>query len=179
MPISRPRTLLTAIVLAAATLAAGCGGGGDSKAKQDNALTRPQYIKQVDAVCRKTAQQSKPTNRKLQALVNGSGTFSSRLKKAAPLLHTTYRLQKAKLDRIKAMAPPAKDRAQVAEVVKASAAALAEFRNGLPIAERGDLKNFIDIAFDANGTRAKAERLGTTYGFRTECFAVPIDLSSF
>jgi hypothetical protein len=178
MLISRPRMLLAAIVLAAATLAAGCGGD-DSKPKQDNAVTRPQYVKQVDAVCRRTSQRSKPTNRKLQALVNGSGTFSSRLKKAAPLLRTTYRLQKAKLDRIKAMRPPDKDRAQIAQVVKASAAALAELRGGIPVAERGDLKNFIDIAFDANGTRAKAERLGTTYGFREECFAVPIDLSSF
>jgi len=176
MVISHPRTLLTAMLVAAATLAAGCGG--DSKSKKEDAVTRPEFIKQVNAVCAKTVQQSKPTNRKLQALVNASGTFSSRLKKAAPHLRTTYELQKAKLDRIKAMTPPPKDRAQIAKVVKTSAAALAELRSGIPVAERGDLKNFIDIAFDANGTRADAERLGTTYGFREECFTVPIDLSS-
>ena len=177
MLISRPRMLLTAMLLAAAPLAAGCGGD-DSKSKPKTAITRPQYIKQVDAVCRRTTQQSKPINRRLQALVDASGSFSSRLKKAAPLLQKTYDVQKAKVDRIKAMAAPEKDRAQIAEVIKTSYAALAELRGGIPVARRGDLKNFIDIAFDANGTRAKAERLGTTYGFRAECFAVPIDLSS-
>ncbi|MBA3748860.1 MAG: hypothetical protein H0W96_15410 [Solirubrobacterales bacterium] len=178
MAISRARMLLSATLVATVTLLAGCGDD-DKKAAKDDAPTRAEFIKQVDTVCRKTTQQSKPTNRKLQALVDGSGTFSSRLKKAAPLLQTTYELQKAKVDRIEAMQPPTKDRVQIAEIIKTSNAALAELRGGIPVAERGDLKNFIDIAFDANGTRAKAERLGTTYGFRVECFAVPIDLSSF
>ena len=178
MVTSRARMLLSATIVATVTLLAGCGDD-DKKAARDDAPTRAEFIKQVDAVCAKTTRASKPTNRKLQALVDGSGTFSSRLKKAAPLLRTTYRLQKAKVDRIDAMTPPPKDRAQIAEVIKTSYAALAELRSGIPVAERGDLKNFIDVAFDANGTRAEAERLGTTYGFRSECFAVPIDLSSF
>ncbi|MEY2514796.1 MAG: hypothetical protein QOJ89_2154 [bacterium] len=179
MAFSRARKLLPAVLAAAAVLPiAGCGGD-DSKSTKDSGITRAEYVKQVNAVCAKTAQQSKPTNRKLQALVDASGSYTSRLKKAAPYLQTTYDLQKSKVDRIKAIDPPQKDKAQVAEVVKASTAALAEFKRGVGIAERGDLKSFIDIAFDANGTRAKAERLGTTYGFNAQCFAVPVDLSSF
>lgn len=178
MATSRARTLLTATIVAAVTLLLGCGAD-DKKAAKDNTPTRAEFITQVNAVCARTAQQSKPTNRKLQALVDGSGSFSSRLKQGAPLLRTTYDLQKAKVDRIAAMTPPAKDRAQIAEVIKTSNAALAELRGAIPVAERGDLKKFIDVAFDANGTRAKAERLGTTYGFNAQCFAVPIDLSSF
>ncbi len=176
MGISDARMLLTAAIVATAALLSGCGG--DDKAAKDEGPTRAEYVKQVDAICRNTTRRSRPTNRRLQALVDASGTFSSRLKKAAPHLQTTYELQKAKLDRIKATEPPSKDRAQIAEIVKTSNAALGEFRGAIPIARRGDLKNFIDVAFDANGTRAKAERLGTTYGFDAECFAVPVDLSA-
>ena len=178
MAFSRARKLLPAILAVAVLPIAGCGGGDPDSAK-DSSITRPEYIKQVDAVCAKTTQESKPTNSKLQALVDASGTYASRLKKAAPHLQTTYDLQKTKLDRIKAIDPPAKDKAQVAEIVKTSEATLGEFEDAVGIAERGDLKSFIDVALDANGTRAKAERLGTTYGFDAECFAVPVDLSAF
>ena len=176
MAFSRARKLLPVILAAAVLPIAGCGDDSDSAG--DSGITRPEYIKQVNAVCAKTAQESKPTNRKLQALVDASGTYASRLKKAAPHLQTTYDLQKAKLDKIKAIDPPEKDKAQIAEVVKTSEATLGEFQDAIGIAERGDLKRFIDVAFDANGTRAKAERLGTTYGFDMQCFAVPVDLSS-
>jgi hypothetical protein len=174
---ARTRLLLPALFAAVVLPLAGCGG--DSKSSEDNGITRPEYIKRVNAICAKTAQKSKPTNRKLQALVDASGTYKSRLKKAAPYLSTTYDLQKDKVAQIKAIDPPTKDRAQIAEVIKASDQTLKEFQGAIGIAERGDLKSFIDVAFDANGTRAKAERLGTTYGFRQQCFAVPVDLSSF
>jgi hypothetical protein len=177
MAFPRARKLLPAILAAAVLPFAGCGGD-DSQSAKENGITRAEYIKQVDAICAKTAQESKPTNRKLQALIDASGTYASRLKKAAPHLQTTYDLQKAKVDRIKAIDPPQKDKAQVAEIIKTSTATLGEFQDAVGIAERGDLKGFIDVAFDANGTRAKAERLGTTYGFDAECFAVPVDLSS-
>jgi hypothetical protein len=174
---ARARTTLLAILVAAATLLVACGGGSDSK--KAAGPTRPAYIAEVDALCQKVARQSRPTNRKLQALVNASGTYASRLKKSTPLLQKTYALQKSKLDGFRGITPPAKDQAQIKQVIAASSAALEEFRGAIPIAERGDLKAFIDIAFDANGTRAKAERLGTDYGFRADCFAVPIDLSTF
>jgi len=177
MGFSRTHMLLSAILVATVLPIAACGDDSES-AKKDSAITRAEYIKQVDAICAKTTQRSKPTNRKLQALVDASGTYTSRLKKAAPHLQTTYDLQKDKLDQIKAIDPPEKDRAQIAEVVKVSDATLVEFQDAVGIAERGDLKSFIDVAFDANGTRAKAERLGTTYGFNADCFAVPVDLSS-
>ncbi len=177
MGFSRAHMLLSAILVATVLPIAACGDDSEP-AKKDSAITRAEYIKQVDAICAKTMQDSKPTNRKLQALVDASGTFTSRLKKAAPHLQTTYDLQKDKLDQIKAIDPPEKDRAQVAEVVKVSDATLVEFQDAVGIAERGDLKSFIDVAFDANGTRAKAERLGTTYGLNADCFAVPVDLSS-
>jgi hypothetical protein len=177
MALSRARALLAAILGAAVLPIAGCGDDSES-AKKDSGITRAEYVKQVDAICAKTTQKSKPTNRKLQALVDASGTYASRLKKAAPHLQTTYDLQKDKIEQIKALDPPEKDRAQIAEITKVSDATLAEFQDAVGIAERGDLKRFIDVAFDANGTRAKAERLGTTYGFDADCFAVPVDLSS-
>lgn len=174
---SRARTILVALLVAAASLLAACGGG-DSEPATDDGPTRPQYIAEVDALCKKTTRASRPTNRKIQALVNGSGTYSSRLMKATPLLQTTYDLQKSKLDGVKSVQPPAADREQVAKVVAASEKALEEFRGGIPIAKRGDLKEFIDVAFDANGSRATAERLGTQYGFAEDCFAIPIDLGT-
>lgn len=164
------------LLVAAAALLAACGGGGDSEAKKDDGPTRPEYVAEVDALCKQVTRRSRPTNRKIQALVNASGSFSSRLKKSTPLLRKTYALQKGKLDDFEAIEPPASDRAQIDAVIAASSQALEEFRGGIPVAQRGDLKAFIDIAFDANGTRAKAERLGTTYGFAADCFAIPIDL---
>ncbi len=165
------------MLVAAAALLAACGGE-DSEAEKDKGPTRPEYIAEVDALCKKTTRASQPTNRKLQALVNGSGTYSSRLKRATPLLQKTYDLQKGKLDGVKSVEPPAADRPQVSKVLAASAKALEEFRGAIPIAQRGDLKEFIDIAFDANGLRQTAERLGTNYGFAEDCFAIPIDLGT-
>lgn len=177
MSSSRARTKLTviALLIAASTLLSACGGG-DVKATQADGPTRPAYIARVDALCRKVTKASQPTNRKLQALVNSSGTYSSRLKKSTPLLQRTYDLQKGKLADVRAIKAPPKDVAQVDEVLSVSSKALEEFRGGIAIARRGDLKSFIDIAFDANGTRARAERLGTTYGFAQDCFAIPIEL---
>lgn len=166
--------MLIAVLLSAAGALGACGG--DDKPAKDTGPTRPEYIAQVDKLCKKVTQASQPTNRKLQALVDGSGTFSSRLKKSAPLLRKTYDLQKGKLEDVRAIQPPAKDRAQVNKILATGSKALEEFRRGIPIAQRGDLKNFIDIAFDANGTRADAERLGTQFGFDEDCFRIPIEL---
>jgi len=174
MASSRARTLLIALLMTAASALGACGG--DDSSAEDSGPTRPEYVAKVDALCAKVTQASRPTNRRLQGLVNGTGTFSSRLKKSAPLLQKTYDLQKGKLEDIKAVRPPVKDRAQIDEVVAVSSKALKEFLDGIAIAERGDLKNFIDVAFDANGTRARAERLGTTYGFAEDCFRIPIEL---
>jgi len=175
MSSTRARTTLVALLLSAASALGACGGD-DEAAEKDSGPTRPEYIAQVDALCAEVTKASQPTNRKLQALVNGSGTFSSRLKKSTPLLQKTYDLQKGKLEDVRAVPAPKKDRAQIDEVLATGSKALQEFKKGIPIARRGDLKNFIDIAFDANGTRAKAERLGTTYGFAADCFRIPIEL---
>ena len=167
------RLLPLAILVGAAALLGGCGGSGKAK---DDGPTRPQYIAKVDALCQKITRQSAPTNRKLQALVNAGGSFTSRLKRSPPLLRTTLTLQKRKLSQFKAIEAPKKDVAQIKELETAADATLQQLRDAIGIAERGDLKAFIDIVFDANGARAKAERLGTTYGFRKDCFTVPVDL---
>jgi hypothetical protein len=176
---TRPDRLAFVAVLAGLALAlAACGGDDGSKKSSDNAVKRPEYITQVDAICKKTSQQSKPSFSKLQALVNASGTYKSRLVKGAPILHTVYDLQASKFQRFKAIEPPTADRAQIAEITKAAGDTLAEFRKFLPYADRGDLPKLIDIATDASGSRARVERLGTTYGFRKDCFALPLDLSN-
>jgi hypothetical protein len=167
------RRTLTAILVAGATALGACGGSDKAK---DDGPTRPQYIAQVDALCQKIMRESAPTNRKLQALVNASGSYTSRLKRSPPLLRTTLKLQTRKLSQFKAIDPPKKDVAQIKQLETAADATLQQLRDAIGIAERGDLKAFIDIAFDSNGARAKAERLGTTYGFRKDCFTVPVDL---
>jgi len=168
------RSMLTAVLLATAAALGACGG--DSEKAADKGPTRPEYIAEVDALCQKITRQSAPTNRKLQALVNASGTYTSRLKRSPPLLRTTLKLQTSKLEQFKAIEPPATDKAQIQELSTAAEATLQQLRDAIGIAERGDLKEFIDIAFDEDGARAKAERLGTTYGFRKDCFTVPVDL---
>jgi len=155
-----------------------CGDDGSKSSSADDGVTRPEYITKVDAICKKVAQQSQPSFRKLQALIDASGTYKSRLIKAAPTLHTVYGLQATKLRRFKAIEPPEADRAQVAEITKTATATLNEFRDFLPAAESGDLEKFIDVATDANGNRARVDRLGTRYGFRKDCFSLPLDLSN-
>ncbi len=170
--------LAAAAVLAGLALALGACGGDEDKSSGDNGIKRPQYIAQVDAICKKTSAQSKPSFTKLQALVNASGTYKSRLIKASPILQRVYDLQDEKFQRFKAIEPPTADRAQVAEIRTAAQATLKEFEEFLPAAESGDLEKFIDVATDATGSRARVERLGTTYGFRKDCFSLPVDLGS-
>jgi hypothetical protein len=169
------RASLATLLLAVALFAGACGGA--DKAAQKKSVSRPQYIAEVDALCKKVMQQSKPINRRLQALVDASGSYASRLRKAAPLLHETYDRQSAKLRRFQAIEPPTADRARISALTTAAKAALGDLAKGLPAADSGDLKSFIDTAFDATGSRARAEQLGTDYGFDKTCFALPVDLS--
>jgi len=162
-------------MLAAGALVLGACGGED-KDKQDAGVTRPQYIAEVDALCKKVTAQSRSRNRKIQALIEGSGSFASRLRKGAPLLRQTYKAQAAKLATFKRIEPPAADRAPIAELTVAAQGALDDLRKVLPAADRGDLPPIIDLAGDATGNRTKAERLGVRYGFREDCFGLPISL---
>ena len=175
----RPYRIACVALLAVLASALGaCGGDdGSKRSADDNGITRAEYIKQVDAICKKVAQQSKPSFRKLQALIDATGTYKSRLIKGAPTLYTVYDLQASKYRRFKAIDPPTADRAQVAEIRAAAEATLKDFRDFLPAADRGDLVQLIDIATDATGSRARVDRLGTTYGFRKDCFSLPLDLS--
>jgi hypothetical protein len=175
----RPSRIACVALLAVVAAALGACGGDDSKSSSDdNGITRAEYIKQVDAICKKVAQQSKPSFDKLQALIDASGTYKSRLIKGAPTLRTVYDLQATKLRKFKALQPPTADRAQVAEITTTATQTLKEFRQFLPAADAGDLEKFIDIATDATGSRARVDRLGTTYGFRKDCFSLPLDLSN-
>lgn len=175
-----PDRLTSALVaaLAGVALALGACGGDDGGKSAENSVTRPQYVAKVDAICKRTTQRSKPIFTKLQALVDASGTYKSRLIKAAPLLRKLYKLQSAKLERFKAAKPPTADRAKIAELTKAAQQTIDEFRDFLPAAKAGDLNKFIDIATDASGARADAELLGTSYGLREDCFSLPVDLSN-
>jgi hypothetical protein len=166
------RALLAGTLVACALLVAGCGG--DSK--KDKGVSRKQYVTEVDALCRKVTLQSGPTNRRLQALVDASGTFASRLREGAPLLRRTYAAQSAKLERFKRIEPPTADRARIKQLTVAAEAALKDLRDTLPAAERGDLPPIIDLVTDASGARGRAERLGADYGLREDCFSAPIKL---
>ena len=145
----RLTTTLAAALAAAAFALGGCGGAGSHQAAH-NAITRPELIAKVDAICKEVARRSKPSFRTLQALVDASGTYKSRLIKAAPTLRTVYKLQASKLRRFEALDPPTADRAQIAEITRSA---------------RETLKERVD-------------RLGTTYGFRADCFSLPLDLSA-
>jgi hypothetical protein len=173
----RLASVLCGALAGLAILLAACGGSSGGGKAADNGITRPEYVKKIDAICRRSARESKPTFDGLQALVDASGTYKSRLIKATPLLKTTYKLQSAKLKRFKAVQPPTADRAQVAAITQAADATLAELKKFLPAAAVGDLSKFIDIATDASGERAKVDRLGTDYGFESDCFSLPIKLS--
>lgn len=168
------RRMLAGMLAAVALLATACGG--DDEAARDDGVTRPQYIAQVDALCKKVTRDSRPINREIQKLLEASGSLSGRLRKGAPLLRRTYQKQKAKLEAFKKIEPPAADRAQIAALTTAAQRALDDLRDALPAADAGDLPPIIDLATDASGARTKAERLGATYGLREDCFGLPVSL---
>jgi hypothetical protein len=166
------RALLVATLVACALLGAACGGGS----KQDQGVSRKQYVPEVNALCRKVTLRSRPLDRRLQALADASGSFASRLRKGAPLLRRTYDVQAAKLERFKRIAPPKADRARIKQLTVAAEAALKDFHDALPAAARGDLPPIIDLVTDASGARGRAERLGADYGLRADCFTPPIKI---
>ncbi len=170
-----PRAL-AGMILAIALLAAGCGGEDGGQSKAEAAKIRRAYVAKVDALCKKVSEQSRPINRKIQGLIEGSGTYASRVRKGAPLLEQTYEAQASKLERFKKIEPPQGDRRQIQRLTTAAEALLKDLRDGIPAARRGDLPAIIDLATDATGNRAKTERLGLTYGFREDCFSLPIKL---
>jgi hypothetical protein len=170
-----PRRVLALLLVAATPLLGACGGDDKSKAA-NNGPTRPQYIAEVNALCSKVTRDSRPTIRKIQALIEGSGSYSSRLRKGAPLLRDTYDAQAAKLADFKKIAPPKKDVVQIRQLTVAAEGALGDLRDALPAADKGDLPPIIDLATDASGNRAKVERLGVTYGFQEDCFGLPVKL---
>jgi hypothetical protein len=168
------RRLLVWVLAAVALLATACGG--DDEPAKDQGVTRPQYIKQVDALCAKTTRESRSINRRIQALIEGSGSLKRRLRKGAPLLRQTYEKQAAKLAAFKKIEPPQADRAQIAALTTAAQRALDDLRDALPAADQGDVPAIIDLATDASGARTRAERLGVTYGLREDCFGLPVSL---
>lgn len=165
--------MLAGMLAAVALLATACG---DDEAAKDEGVTRPQYIAQVDALCRKVTRESRPINREIQKLLEASGSLSGRLRKGAPLLRRTYEKQEAKFEAFKKIEPPAADRAQIAALTSAAQRALDDLRDALPAADAGDLPPIIDLATDASGARTRAERLGATYGLREDCFGLPVSL---
>ncbi len=180
MAAMRPTTALAATLVALALALGACGGDdGDGDGGSDgNAVTKPEYVAEIGTICKKATEQSKPIFDRLQKLVDASGTYKSRLIKAAPDLRKLYKIQNTKLQSFKDVEPPTADTAQIAELTKVAQQTIDEFEEFLPAADSGDLEKFIDIATDASGARADAERLGTNYGLREDCFTLPVDLSN-
>ncbi|MGI8731471.1 MAG: hypothetical protein ACR2LK_16060 [Solirubrobacteraceae bacterium] len=169
-----PRAALALMIAVIALVAGGCGGeDGD---EPDPAEVRRAYVAEVDALCKRVTEQSRPRNRKIQALIEGEGTFSSRLRKGAPLLRQTYKAQRDKLERFKEIEPPEDDREQIEELTTAAEAALEDLRKALPAADRGDLPPIINLVTDATGNLGEVESLGIEYGFAEDCFGLPIEL---
>ncbi len=180
MGATRPDRLRLTLSAAIAGLAIALGACGDDNdgASADKSITKPEYVAKINGYCKQATRQSKPIFDRLQKLVDASGTYKSRLKKAAPDLRKLYKIQDAKLQRFKALEPPEADRAEITELTTVAQKTIDEFEEFLPAAEAGDLEKFIDIATDASGARGDAERLGTNYGLQADCFTLPVDLSN-
>lgn len=168
-PLGRLRPLIAGLLVASALGVAACGGSSGPKG-----ISRADFVKKIDGICDSVARQSAPTNRGLQALVDGSGTYTSRLEKSVPLLRETLRYQTSKVERFERVTPPKNDVAKVKQITTAARAFLDELRDIIPKARTGDLPSFIDFATDASGNRGKVEQLGVDYGIKDACFTLPI-----
>jgi hypothetical protein len=165
------RSTVAALLVAGALLLVACGGSS-----KGGGVSHAGFVAKADAVCQSIARESKPTNDAIQALINSSGSFTSRLKKSPPLLRKTLALQTSKVKRIERLQRPKGDEARIAQIVAAGKAELGDLRKAIPIAVRGDLADFIDFATDETGHRGKVEQLGVDYGIRDDCFTLPVTL---
>lgn len=170
-PDRRLRSLLGALLVAAALIVGACGGSS-----KGTGVSHADFVTKADAVCQSIARESKSTDDAIQALIDSSGSFTSRLKKSPPLLRKTLALQTSKVQRIEGLQRPKGDEARIAQLVAAGRAELGDLRKAIPIAERGDLADFIDFATDATGHRGRVEQLGVDYGIRDDCFTLPVTL---
>lgn len=87
MPLARRRSLAGLVAIAATALIAGCGGGSDSLSAED-------FRTQADAICA-------DANRELDAL-----TEPTSAEQFLPYIQAALPIQRAQLDRLKALDPP-------------------------------------------------------------------------
>jgi hypothetical protein len=155
------RTLIATLAVGAAMFAAGCGGGDDSTSSTgasgasgasgpsgSAALSKPDFIKQADAIC-KTG--NKATDAAGQAL--GQNPSSAQVEQfvktgLAPALQTEF-------DAIGKLTPPAGDEDKVQAILDAAQNGLDEIKS-----DPSKLTDKNDTSFD------EANKLASAYGLK-------------
>jgi hypothetical protein len=138
---------------ALALLLAGCGGGGGSTAT----LSKAEFIKQADAICKK-AQQAE--SKKLREYVREHPeilTIQPEIKKDRLVLALASPLVQREAGRLGALPAPKGEEEKVAAIVAA-------IEEGVKKAEEDPLST-------VRGTYLQASKLSTEYGLR-QCFRV-------
>jgi len=140
------------ITVAAAVLAAGCGGdGGDTETDAAEPLTKAEFITRADQICGATQQQIQAAATRLRNIGSKSGTLAVPIV-AQFLEKTSVPAYEAMLGKLRALQPPPADEKAVDGYVAAVAGAIDSVKAD-PVKYS---KNSSPDPFDTANSRAKA-----------------------
>jgi hypothetical protein len=158
-------------VLACAALSfGGCGGGQDSSSGGNSGqttaaqtrLTHGEYVAQANKICKDTAEAE-------QEYVDRANKIDpDDLKARAPFITDALKVTRASYDRIKALSPPAADKAQVDAYLTATDRRLDSLERAAEAARSGDRAAAKKAAAESNGLDDARDRLARQLGL-AEC----------
>ena len=126
-PLEQRRTALFVAILTVGLVAAGCGGSSSSSRNTSTtaALTKPQFLKQGNAICEKGNQQINAAAQKLFGKKNKQPSKADATKFATDTLIPSIQ---SSINGLKALGAPKGDEAKVNAIITSAQAALDKFK---------------------------------------------------
>jgi len=123
-PLEQRRTALFVAILMVGLAAAGCGSSSNSSTSTTAALTKPQFLKQGNAICEKGNQQINAAAQKLF----GKNKQPSKADATKFATDTLIPSVQSSIDGLKALGAPKGDEAKVNAIITSAQAALDKFK---------------------------------------------------
>jgi hypothetical protein len=160
--------LIAVLTLAAALLAAGCGGSDSDESGQTTpadkpAATKAEFIKAADEICGDYDDRIAPIEDKFERLEN-----TQEWEAAADLLHEAADITAEGQDQIEALDPPPADAETIRKYLQTTGDGVALVRQLGDAFDDHDTETAQTLSTQAQKVAAKAHGIAQGYGF-TEC----------